>query len=384
MNRKQRRASAKTAAPVAPPAADPMDLHALGVEAFRAGDNVRAVELIARATALNGQVPSFHYNLAIALKALGRLQDAAASYQRALDLKPDYAEAHNNLGNVWKALGQRDKARASFAQALAVRPGYAEAHYNLGVLAAEASEPDVAARHLEACLDQDPGDSRGVRMLLARLGAGVAPQQTPPAHLLSLYDVRSRFWDGERYFGADLVAGGLRRHAGRDGLDILDIGCGTGLVGAALRDLAGRLDGVDLSPAMLEKAKAKGVYDELFQGDLVSFLAGCVDRYDAVVGAATLIHFGDLEALFQAVFRSLRAQGLFVFTVFPHEDAASDYAVAANHALACSGCFGHSAAYVERLARETGFSVAQMETAVHEHDQDGNPVAGMLAVLQRA
>jgi predicted TPR repeat methyltransferase len=135
---------------------------------------------------------------------------------------------------------------------------------------------------------------------------------------------------------------------------------------------------------MLEKAKAKGVYDELFQGDLVSFLAGCVDRYDAVVGAATLIHFGDLEALFQAVFRSLCARGLFVFTVFPHEGAASDYAVAANHALACSGCFGHSAAYVERLAREAGFSVTQMETAVHEHDQDGNPVAGMLVVLQRA
>ena len=102
-------------------------------------------------------------------------------------------------------------------------------------------------------------------MLLASLGAGAAPEQTPPAHLLSLYDVRSHFWDGEVYFGAALVAGGLRRHAELGGLDILDIGCGTGLVGAQVRDLAGRLDGVDLSPAMLEKAKIKGVYDGLFQ-----------------------------------------------------------------------------------------------------------------------
>jgi predicted TPR repeat methyltransferase len=86
--------------------------------------------------------------------------------------------------------------------------------------------------------------------------------------------------------------------------------------------------------------------------------------------------------LFRAVSRSLRARGLFVFTLFPHEHA--DYAVAANHALARSGCFGHSAAYVERLARESGFSVAGMETAVHEHDQDGNVVTGMLVVLQRA
>jgi len=180
------------------------------------------------------------------------------------------------------------------------------------------------------------------------------------------------------------VAGGLRQHAGRVGLDILDIGCGTGLVGVQVRDLAGRLDGVDLSPAMLEKAKIKRVYDGLFQGDLLSFLAGCTDHYDAVLGAATLIHFGDLKLLFEAVARSLRARGLFVFTVFPHEDGKSDYAVAANHALARSGCFGHSAAYVERLARENGFSVIGMETRVHEHDQDGNPVTGLLAVLRRA
>jgi predicted TPR repeat methyltransferase len=115
----------------------------------------------------------------------------------------------------------------------------------------------------------------------------------------------------------------------------------------------------------------------------MSFLAGCEDRYDAIVGAATLIHFGDLTALFQAVLRALRAGGLFVFTVFPHQGPGGDYGVCANTALARSGCFEHSSAYVERLARESGFSVAGMETVLHEHDQDGKPVSGLLAVLRR-
>jgi predicted TPR repeat methyltransferase len=286
---------------------------------------------------------------------------------------------------VWKALGQTGKARASFAQALTYNPDNTDTHYSLGVLCGELGERDKAARHLRACLAGDPQDSRGAGILLAHLGVGGVPERTPEAQVLSLYDTRSRFWDQETsYFAPQLVAGGLRRHAPHTGMDILDIGCGTGLVGASVRDLAGRLDGVDISPAMLEKAKAKTVYDGLFQADLTSFMAGRADGHDAVLGAGTLIHFGDLQALFQAAALCLRPAGLFVFTLFPQEaGAGTDYAVAASTRLAQSGCFRHSPAYVQRLAAQTGFSVLELESIVHEHDQDDRPVAGLLVVLKR-
>ena len=112
------------------------------------------------------------------------------------------------------------------------------------------------------------------------------------------------------------LADGLRRHAAHAGLDILDIGCGTGLIGARVRELAGRLDGVDISPAMLEQAKAKGVYDRLFEADLVPFMVQHPASCDAVLAAAALIHFGDLKALFEAASRCLRDKGLFVLTLF--------------------------------------------------------------------
>jgi predicted TPR repeat methyltransferase len=385
MNRKQRRAGTrgKRKQPSSSADGDPITLHALGVDAFRAGHLEQAARLIAKAIAANGHMPNFHYNLAIVLRAQGKLKQAAASYERAILLKPDYADAHNNLGNVWKTLGEQGKALACFERALHFKPGNADTHYSLGVLCSDAGDRGQAARHFQHCLDRDPDDAHGAGMLLAQLGLAVVPERTPQAQLLKLYDVRSRFWDRETsYFGHALVAEGLQKHVRTTNLDILDIGCGTGLAGALVRPLAGRLDGIDLSPAMLEKARSKGLYDRLDQSDLVSFMSGHRGSYDAVLGAAALIHFGNLHPVFQAAATCLRDGGLFVFTLFANE-ADADFAVASNDRLAQSGCYTHSANYVERLAQESGFSVQMLTKAVHEHDQDGNHVPGFLVVLRR-
>lgn len=384
MNRKQRRAWKNTRPPPSSAARDPISLHSAGIQAFRAGRFEIATDLISQAIAADGDMPDLHYNLAIVLRARGQLNEAAASYQNAILLKPDYADAHNNLGNVWKELGHREKARACFARALNCKPGNTDTHYNLGVLCSDLGDREGAALHFHRCLDQDPTDSRGAAMLLARLGLATAPERTPQAQLLSLYDVRSRFWDREgAYFAHALVAEAIQKHAPRTGLDILDIGCGTGLVGEQVHHLAGRLDGVDISPAMLEKARAKKIYDRLEQADLVSFLSAHTDSYDAILGAATLIHFGSLQAAFQAAATCLRDGGLFVFTLFCDEANEADFAVAAKDRLAQSGCYTHRANYVERLAAENGFLVQMLNNAVHEHDQNDNPVPGMLVVLRR-
>ncbi|MEJ0072377.1 MAG: methyltransferase domain-containing protein [Pseudomonadota bacterium] len=64
-------------------------------------------------------------------------------------------------------------------------------------------------------------------------------------------------------------------------LDIVDLGCGTGLGGAAFRSLARRLDGIDLSPRMIEQARARAIYQDLTVGELVAgLLARDPARYD--------------------------------------------------------------------------------------------------------
>src|SRR5262249_20342126 len=80
-------------------------------------------------------------------------------------------------------------------------------------------------------------------------------------------------------------------------LSILDLGCGTGLSGAAFRDMASRLDGIDLSPKMIEQARARGIYDSLAVADIDTALAQG-DTYDLILAADTLVYFGDLEHVF--------------------------------------------------------------------------------------
>ncbi len=87
---------------------------------------------------------------------LGHLEQAAASYSRALQIKPDFAEAHNNLGDVLKSLGRLDEAVASCRKALQIRPDYAEAHSNLGDVLNCLGKPEEAVASYGRALQIKP------------------------------------------------------------------------------------------------------------------------------------------------------------------------------------------------------------------------------------
>ena len=155
------------------------------------------------------------------------------------------------------------------------------------------------------------------------------------------------------------------------------------LVGTLVAHAVRSIDGVDLSAALLARARARGLYRALHEGDLVASLADHRQSYDAVTAAAVLVHFGDLRPVFAAAAASLRPQGLFVFTLF-HNDADEDaVAVGAfDRNLAQTGSYVHGRAYVARLAREAGFAVARLDGAVHDFHH-GRPRPGLIVALRR-
>jgi tetratricopeptide (TPR) repeat protein len=77
--------------------------------------------------------PEAHYNLGIALKEKGQLDEAMAEYRQAIRIKKDYSEPHNNLGIALKAKGRLDQAIAEYREAIRLKKDNAGAHTNLGV-----------------------------------------------------------------------------------------------------------------------------------------------------------------------------------------------------------------------------------------------------------
>ena len=396
----------------------------LGNALAAAGRLEEAVDGYRRALALDPGYADAENNLGNTLSGLVRLADAAACYQRVLTARPDHVEAHNNLGTVFRDLGRFDEAAACFERCLALAPGKPEAHNNLGSVlrdlgrAGEAAEsyrralalaPDAldvlanlataladlgqidgAAAYLRRCLALDTEDRHGFGLRLAALGAGPLPERVSAAHLETLYDRRAHVWDqragGARpYRGAELVARTLGELLGDSGpVDILDAGCGTGLVGTLVVRHARRLDGIDLSPPMLARARHKGLYHALHHGDLVAFMADRPLAYDAVTCAATLIHLRDLGPAFAAAAVTLRDGGLFICTLFPNDDEREGAEVAAGsfRGLVQGGCYVHGRAHVARQAEAAGFTVETLADEIHEYHK-GQPAMGLIVALRR-
>jgi tetratricopeptide (TPR) repeat protein len=166
-------------------------LHLLGVVAHQKGDHARAVELIGRAIAGSAGNATYHANLAEAYRALGRLEQAAAScraalrlrphspeaannlglavlgqgktdeaiaqFGEALRLKPDNAMACNNLGNALRLRGDLQEAEAQFRRSVALETGLAEAHSNLGQLLLERHRPHESLEYLRVAVRLRPG-----------------------------------------------------------------------------------------------------------------------------------------------------------------------------------------------------------------------------------
>ena len=146
-------------------------LYFLGLIAFQTGRYDIAVEWIGQAIRIKEANPFYHYTLGNALRAQGRTADAVAHYQRALVLRPDYAEAHNNLGLILNEQGKREEAVAHYECALAIRPDYANAHSNLGTALAAQGRIADATTHLERALVLDPNHANAHNNLGLALAA---------------------------------------------------------------------------------------------------------------------------------------------------------------------------------------------------------------------
>jgi predicted TPR repeat methyltransferase len=159
---------------------------------------------------------------------------------------------------------------------------------------------------------------------------------------------------------------------------MLDLGCGTGLGGAAFRSFADRLVGVDLSQAMIAQASAKGLYDRLTAASIEPFLAEEAktgDTYDLVIAADVFVYVNDLVPIIGPAARVLAPNGLLAFTVETH---AGD-----GVKLLPTLRYAHGEPYIRTVLGEAGFTPAQLvKSSVRK--EKGVPVDSLIVVAHRS
>jgi predicted TPR repeat methyltransferase len=312
---------------------------------------------------------------------MGRGADSVALLRPLVETRPDDLDLRLDLALAEEAAGDLQAAARSLTILTDARPDWPRAWFMRGEIARALNQPEDAKAAFRKALDLDPEDACGAGLALALLDPSAAPSQAPANFLRGLFDQYAVRFDDALVAKLGYQAPALLRalidgHAGGGFGHVVDLGCGTGLSGEPLRPIARRLTGIDLSPGMLARARDRGCYDALIEGDLVESLnamkAGSVDL---AVAADVLVYLGDLSALFAATARALAPDGLFAFSV---ERLEGD----GDYRLTESRRFAHGADYLQSLAAAQGFAMVAFETASTRRDRD-QPVPGYLALLRR-
>ncbi len=284
-------------------------------------------------------------------------------------------------------------ARGDFAaaadilvQTVALAPGFATAWFALGAIRDRLGDRAAAVAAFEKARDADPQDYHGARLQLARLGSGDGTPAMSETYVRRLFDQYAARYDAaltERlaYRGPALLREAVKdvtRAAARPlhFPSVLDLGCGTGLGGAAFRPIADWLVGVDLSPAMIAQATAKDFYDRLVTADLAAFLAeeaGGAAKYHLVLAADVFVYVNDLAPIVAAVARVLAPGGLFAFTAETHAGEGVK--------LLPTLRYSHGAPYLRRALADASLALAAIsEVAVRS--EKGVPVDSLVVVAQ--
>jgi predicted TPR repeat methyltransferase len=290
------------------------------------------------------------YEFARDLQLKGDLVAAADLLEQAIELAPAFVSAWFTLGEIREQLGERDAAIAAFRKAR----------------------------------DVDTSDPHGASLRLMRLGAEELASM-PQAYVRTLFDQYAPRFDRALiddlgYRGPSLLFKAVlaaRRAVRRPAFfkRAIDLGCGTGLAATAFAKEVDHFIGIDLSPGMIEKAKATGLYAELEVGDMLDGLRARPDASaDLVLAADAMVYVPDLVPILMEVHRVLTPDGLLAFTLERH----TGDGVVIGQGLR----YAHSPHYVRNALMLARLTLSQLEE--QSFRSEGNfPVPGLVVVAAK-
>lgn len=382
-----------------------------------------AIDLFKKSLRYNSSYYKTLYNIACCYININDLTHGIEYLHKTLDLNPNHTDSHFALSQYYQQNNNNKLAETHLAQSLQSsknnkNSNLAVAEYNYGVLEQQRKNYDQALAHYKTSLDLNPNsfatcyniasvyqkiqnypeaikyykqalalnpNDPSCTYILACLLSNQNMQKAPAEYIELLFDNYAADFEHELINNLDYKTPEIlyklftKNLPELNNLNILDLGCGTGLISNYFKTISKNLIGVDLSQKMLAIANAKNNYTNLIKSDIDSYLEININnhypKFNLIILADVLVYYGDLENLFVKIKENLEPQGHLLFSIELSEaaDHLNDYN------LSTTGRYTHSLEYIKQIIFNKFTLIDSKTTTLRT--QNGHEVQGMVFLL---
>lgn len=345
---------------------------------YQQGDLTNAKNHYEEALKIDSHNATALHNLASIYLKLGNPQKALKYFLRKLPVEAD-TETYYNIGVIYMNQQLTSEAIQYFNEAVKLNPNHLFAHVNLGASYLKIEDYQNAILHYQEALRINPENREYSYIVNALNNPDLLPNAAPQEFVKNLFAQYAPYYEQHLfllgYNTPEMLYKAIVGLIGpeNNSLTILDLGCGTGLIGEKFRLLAKKLIGIDLAEEMVAIARQKEVYDELLVADILTAITQHQDL-DLIIAADTFVYIGDLEQIFAQSKAALKPNGILAFTIektykYPYQ-------------IQKSMRFAHSKQYIEELAQKYYFNIKNCQNLILRKDKNSQ-IEGYLYILIR-
>lgn len=305
-----------------------------------------------------------HTNYANMLCQNKRTLEALEEYRQAVIISPQSPELSYNLSLILKSLEEYEAALDLMFHAFYLAPSREDWSLNIAetLIMFNEKAPQKAKKICENWYEKMP-DNVVVKHLLATLNKQSDKDEKEYNRLLfdKFAPTYEKTLKNINYKVADKIAETYSPLKGK----ILDLGCGTGLLGEKIKNVDNQIFGVDISTEMLSIAAEKGVYTDLYNQDIEEFLQVNRCKFDYVTAADVFCYFGDLDEIIKTIYPVP-----IIFSIESDENCDKYF-------LQPNGRYRHSPNHVKQILQEAGYTRIE-ETSLILRKENDKDIQGMI------